>query len=286
MDTKTNQTASAASNDRIRRYYDAFDEWGRLNAPAGQFEFQRTMFLLQHYLPTACRVLDLGGGPGRYAIALARRGHRVVLADISPEQIDLAERKIRATDVKNHIERIDIVDAVDLGIYEDASFDAVAALGPFYHFVSEEQRRSAVSEIRRVLRPSGLVFVSFMPPLVGVIGLIERAAADPAQVDPAAYETALDGGVFHNRTDRGFQEGWFAKPDEITGLFRDAGFTRLDLVSIRGLAYGREETILAMRESKPDQFAGIMQALQKSARYPTVIATCGHAVYIGRANAD
>jgi S-adenosylmethionine-dependent methyltransferase len=271
----------AQSSAKVQRYYDAYDEWGRLEAPAGQFEFLRTMFMLQRSLPAESRVLDLGGGPGRYAIALARRNHRVSLADISPAQLDTARKKIRAADLLSHVERVDLVDATDLGIYDDAEFDAVVALGPFYHLTSEDRRIQAANEIARVTKPGGLVFAAFIPPIVGVIGLISRTFVTPLQVAPNAYERVLDDGVFENSRDRGFQEAWYASSDQIESLFAIAGCEHRDVVSLRGIAYNREEEILDLRENKPDQFAGIMQALQKSARYPEVIATCGHALYIG-----
>jgi S-adenosylmethionine-dependent methyltransferase len=271
----------AQSSAKVQRYYDAYDEWGRLEAPAGQFEFLRTMFLLQRSLPAESRILDLGGGPGRYAIALARRNHRVSLADISPAQLDIARKKIRAADLLSHVERVDLVDATDLGIYDDAEFDAVVALGPFYHLTSQTRRTQAATEINRVTRSGGLVFTAFMPPIVGVTGLIHRTIVDPLQVAPEAYKRVLDDGEFENSRDRGFQEGWYARSDEIESLFADAGYEKRDVVSIRGIAYDREEAILDLRVNKPDHFAGIMQALQQSARYHEVIATCGHALYIG-----
>ena len=271
-----------STDPKVRHYYDAYDEWGRLAAPAGQFEFSRTMYLLNQHLPANSRVLDLGGGPGRYAIALARRNHRVVLADISPVQLDTAKRKIRATELPAALESIDEVDATDLHRYSDESFDAVIALGPFYHLTTEQQRITAAAEIARVTRPGGLVYVAFMPPLVGVTGLIDRVVADEQQVAPDAYQKALVEGRFENRTNRGFQAGWYGRPEQVEAVFGDAGYERLDLVSVRGIAYGREEAVLKLRATHPDQFAGIMQALQESARDTSVIATCGHVLYIGK----
>ena len=274
------------TDDRVRRYYDAFDEWRRLDAPAGRFEFLRTMYFLHHYLPEESRILDLGGGPGRYSIALARKGHRVTLADLSPVQLKMAERKIEAAGVGDYIESVDTVDATDLERYNDGSFDAVVALGPFYHLTSPDQREKAAREVLRVTRRGGYVFVSFMPPIVGVTGLIDRAAVDPEQVDPDAYVRVLHENTFANRTKRGFQDAWYGSADEIARLFKSAGCTRLDVTSIRGIGNGREEAILQLRTTEPEQFNGIMRALHESARNPAVIATSGHAIYVGQKGQD
>ena len=73
----------ATDQNRIKSYYSRFGEWERLETPEGALEFRRACTVLDAHLAPQSRVLDLGGGPGRYAIRLAARGHRVVLADLS-----------------------------------------------------------------------------------------------------------------------------------------------------------------------------------------------------------
>lgn len=71
--------------DAVRAYYASFGEreWARLESPDdGRVEFLVTCHTLSAHLAPGTRVLDLGGGPGRYTIWLARQGHRVVLADL------------------------------------------------------------------------------------------------------------------------------------------------------------------------------------------------------------
>ena len=54
---------------------DRLDTWGRL-------ERERTLELLERHLPPApADVLDVGGGPGAYAVRLARAGYAVRLVD-------------------------------------------------------------------------------------------------------------------------------------------------------------------------------------------------------------
>jgi hypothetical protein len=69
----------------VRAYYASFGEreWQRLTNPDdGAVEFALTKQLLATYLPPSGRILDLGGGPGRYTIALywtARRSAPCVI---------------------------------------------------------------------------------------------------------------------------------------------------------------------------------------------------------------
>jgi S-adenosylmethionine-dependent methyltransferase len=69
----------------VREFYDSDveREWRRLAEPLCQIEFASTLRLIEKYFPPAGRVCDIGGGPGRYAVALARRGYRVTLVELS-----------------------------------------------------------------------------------------------------------------------------------------------------------------------------------------------------------
>src|SRR5262245_57579099 len=80
------QMTHPSPRDRVRNYYAQFGEreWLRLtNAEDGAVEFAVTCHALASYLPKHGRILDIGGGPGRYTIWLAQRGYTVVLADLS-----------------------------------------------------------------------------------------------------------------------------------------------------------------------------------------------------------
>ena len=58
------------------------DERARLEQHAGQLEFYRTKEIIARHLPKkAAVILDLGGGPGRYATWLATLGHHLHLVD-------------------------------------------------------------------------------------------------------------------------------------------------------------------------------------------------------------
>jgi SAM-dependent methyltransferase len=269
------------SRDSIRSYNAAFDEWGRLDAPEGRLELHRTLALLERVLPDEGPVLDLGGGPGRYAIELARRGVRVALADLSPEQLAIARERIAEAGVGEHIESVREVDARDLSVYANASFAAVLALGPFYHLVDARDRVLAASEIARVLRPGGLVVAAFVPRLSGLAGLLVRAAWDPSQVDPAALREVFERGVFHNAAPRGFQEGWYPEPAELVELFEGVGFRTAELRSLRGLAAGNEKAWLQVAEQSPETHAAFEEIHDELATAPEVVATGSHALYVG-----
>jgi SAM-dependent methyltransferase len=75
----------------VERYYDqqARYEWERFDRH--RIEFAVTLrALAEHLPPLPARVLDVGGGPGRYTIELARRGYAVTDLDLSTVSLEFA----------------------------------------------------------------------------------------------------------------------------------------------------------------------------------------------------
>src|SRR5512136_2362422 len=80
--------------DLISHIYDKDPqhEWERMDRH--RTEFAVTLRAMHEYLPSPpARVLDCGGGPGRYAIELARQGYDVTLFDLSAGNLALAREK-------------------------------------------------------------------------------------------------------------------------------------------------------------------------------------------------
>ncbi len=269
------------STERLRAYYATCDEWGRLETPAGELEFLRTLDLLDRYLRSASRVLDLGGGPGRYTVELARRGHRVALADISPDLCEQARRRIAAAGLEANVSAVETIDGVSLRAFGDRSFDAVVALGPYYHLVRGPDRLALTQEIARVARDGARVVIAFLPRASGVAGLLIRAAERPEQVPPGTLKRALAEGVFINGSGAGFQEGFYAEPAELRSLFEAHGFSTRTLISVKGLGAGREQAVLGLRERSPELFREALEVIEGLAARPEVVAFGDHALWIG-----
>src|SRR6267142_61604 len=125
-------------------------EWERLDLPLCRIEFLSTLRLIDKYFPKRGRVCDVGGGPGRYAIELLRRGYAVTLVDLSEEEIRLA--RVRLDELTLSAEQLLVGDAQDLSGLASDSFDAALFLGPLYHIVESEERSAALRELNRILK--------------------------------------------------------------------------------------------------------------------------------------
>ena len=97
--------------------------------------------------------IEMGCGKGRNVIWLAKQGIAMSGFDFSPAAIEEAKR--RATDVPNA--SFQVADATQRWPYDDASFDFGIDCFASTDIESPEGRQAAIAELRRVLKPGGLL---------------------------------------------------------------------------------------------------------------------------------
>jgi 2-polyprenyl-3-methyl-5-hydroxy-6-metoxy-1,4-benzoquinol methylase len=114
-------------------------------------------------------LLDLGCNWGRWTIAAARAGWRATGIDRGKKSIGAARRVAEQLGVDAEYA---IGDVRELP-FGDASFDAVFSYSVLQHLAKSDVR-TVVSEIRRVLRPDGLVWIE-MPNARGPLNLARQA---------------------------------------------------------------------------------------------------------------
>src|SRR5919199_523314 len=139
----------------IADYYERAPEESRLEHGAFQLEQARTRELIErHSPPPPAEVLDVGGAAGAYALWLAERGYLVHLLDAVPRLVEEARR--RAARASRGLASCRVADARALPA-TDESVALVLLLGPLYHLVEGDERRRALREATRVLRPGGVL---------------------------------------------------------------------------------------------------------------------------------
>lgn len=113
-------------------------------------------------------VLDAGCGTGRVAIELARRGHRVVGVDSDPAMLEVARAK--APDLAWILADLALSE-METAAAEPGGYDLVVAAGNVMIFVVPGTEPAVVSNLARLLRPSGLLVAGFQ---LGAFLTIER----------------------------------------------------------------------------------------------------------------
>ncbi len=276
------------SRAEVRNYYAQFAEreWDRLSNPAdGAVELAVNCRVIARYLPQGARVLDIGGGPGRYAMWLAQQGHRVVLADLSSDLLFFARDHLSNIDAAGSIEEIGEADVCDLSRWNDASFDAVLCLGPFYHLPDADDRRRAAAELARVVRPGGIAFVAFMPRLSMLRRTLWLADERHRLDQPVWMANLLDEGVFENDIPGRFTEGYGARPEEIAPFFAEHGFEMEALLSSEGISIGLQ-TMLPDLAQDDALFQKTVDLIVETAAEPSILGLANHLLYVGRRKPD
>jgi SAM-dependent methyltransferase len=121
------------------------------------------------------RVLDVGCGPGRHALALARRGMEVVGVDLSPDFVALARDAARAGEVPASFEVLDVRDLA----YE-GEFDATVCLcqGGF-GLLGGADDAAVIEPIVRAVTPGGGVAITAFSSYFALRGLEDGEDFDP-----------------------------------------------------------------------------------------------------------
>jgi len=120
----------------VQEFYDSQTEheWNRI---VGRPEFLLTCRMLDRYIKSGDKILDIGGGPGRYSLHLAEKGSDVTLFDLSPENTKFAGE--RAAEKGLDIKTI-AGDAREADKLVREQFDHVLLMGPMYHLLEEQDR--------------------------------------------------------------------------------------------------------------------------------------------------
>ncbi|HTX48395.1 MAG TPA: class I SAM-dependent methyltransferase [Caulobacteraceae bacterium] len=141
-------------------------------------------------LPITARVLDYGCGYGRTLAELRDAGWRNTIGvDLSGEMIARGRAKHPDLDLR-HIDRMRLAEP-------DGAFDAALLFAVLTAILDETEQDAVMAELRRLVRPGGLLYLSDYPLQAGS-RYAERYAAGLARFGVEGAWTREDGGVFRH----------------------------------------------------------------------------------------
>lgn len=102
------------------------------------------------------RILDAGAGMGRVAIALQRKGHKVLAAEPDASLVAVSQQRWPELPVVTK-------DILELSAETEGSFDLITAVGNVMVLLAEGTEVRVLSTLRSLLATNGRILVGFNP---------------------------------------------------------------------------------------------------------------------------
>ena len=155
------------------------------------------------------KVLDLGSGSGRHVVYLAQHGFSVYGFDKSLVGLDITREWLKSEGLTADLRAGEMTAALP---YEDDFFDAVISIQVIHHAVLADIKR-IVAEIRRILKTSGLIFITFPS--------LRNQAREYEEIESGTF-VPLDG------MEKGLPHHYFT-PDTFGEMFKDFEITDIHI---------------------------------------------------------
>ena len=262
------------SLDGVRKFYDETvnDEWERLERHKVEFELSKRY--MDRYIKPNHKVLDLGGGPGKYSLHLAERGCEVTLADLSQKNIAFALRK--AKELNLPLKGLQ-VDSRDLSTIEDHQFDFVLCMGPMYHLESENDREQTIRECLKKLKSNGTIFVAFVSSYAFIWDYLIH---NPEFILDSKRKEQMKMIVEDsNFAGKGFSDNFFISPKNVLPFFEQFNLKKLHLINCESFLYLREPELLKQR---PEVINAWIDLAEQVCEREDLLSLAEHFMYIGK----
>jgi len=266
----------------VKKYYGSkpAKEWLRLvKDPYHGLEFLTTMTFIQKVLPPSGRILDAGGGPGRYAIEFAHLGYYVTLLDLVPEMLKKAKTQLRRLQLEGRVSLLE-GSICDLSNFKNNRFDAVLCLGgTLSHVTDPKEREKAVDELIRVAKADAPICVS----VIGRLATIVTELIDfPEEIETEIFANLASTGDYDGSA--GFAPCHFFLPDELRDAFKNKHVSILRMVGLEGLASGHRRELNSLFKNRPKAYRIWIDTHLQNCTCPTSVGISEHFMIICRKN--
>ena len=226
---------------------------------------------LEPYVPSNADalVLDAGGGTGRWAVQMARKGCNVVLMDISKGMLKLAAKRTEKDGLQHKI-AVKNGDIAKSG-YQDETFDMV--LCEHALFLSKEPS-TLIKEFSRILKRRGRLVVSIHNRYVQALSSLPDKPT-PENLDKALKILSCEEYSFMTKDGKVMIYTW--TPEEFRTMLERNGFSIEKMVG-KGISMPLRISVelLAKKEYPEELFNKILQFELALCEKPDALALAGH----------
>ncbi len=210
--------------------YENYREEDRLSTNnARKIEFLTTVRVLDELINGKKAILDCAAGTGIYSFYFADKGHMVTATDITPRHIEIMRDILKN---KSYKMETAVLDATNMSIFKDESFDVVLNMGPFYHLVHAHDREKCIKESLRVLKKGGLLITAYIPRYY----IFQYAAMQNRDfLDEKFAEQIIYTGELHHDDEKCFwTDTYYSTCEEMEQLYQQYGVSVIDHFSQDG----------------------------------------------------
>lgn len=258
----------------VQEHYDGDvqKEWARLERHP--FEFIITTGMMDRYIKPGDKILDIGGGPGRYSIYYAKKGCDVTLVDLSPENVKFAIEKSKEMNV--NMKAIS-GDAREVNKLVNGKFDHIFVMGPMYHLLDEKDRIKALRSAITMLKDSGMMYVSFIlmfaEMIYGMKYMPQLLLMDTEQI---YIDEVLKGKSYSGDS---FTKAFFINHKDIIPFMEKFNLKKKHFFGQEGILSPCELNILSQPQEVIDKWVEVAEQLCEREE---LLSYSEHAMYIGQ----
>lgn len=262
------------NTETIKKNYDEAPEkeWARTD---NTVEYCITTRMLEGMIAKGEKVLDIGGGPGRYSLWLAGKGCDVTLFDLSSGNVAFAREKAAKEGVA--LKTI-CGNAMDETLYPKEKFDHILVMGPMYHIFREEDRRKVIENALQALKPGGRIYIAFINLFAGMLYYLDEWPE--GFLEELKLENEFGECVLENRSWQGmaFTEARFEALPEIYRFTGSLGLRQITVFGQEGFLGGYLTKIQSLPE--PHRSLWIDYAC-RTCEFTEYLGASSHIMYVG-----
>jgi len=271
---KIKQTIMDKIKQTIKEYYntEVVTEWERLlHHPV---EYAITCRYIDRYIEPNTKVLDIGGGPGRYSLYLAEKGCDVTLIDLS--DVNIAFAKERADEQHLLLNTI-CGDACVADSLVCDQYDHILLMGPLYHLPDEADRIKAINAAINLLKKGGLLFSAFISSYAAVWDFLVRIPENILDPEQEKYYALMSKDLDFSGIS--FTQSYCIRPQGVNKFMEQFPLDKLHLVGCESILALRNRELL---QEPPEVLQKWIDFAVELCERESLLSMSHHFLHIGR----